>query len=1264
MFPELASRLSFFVLALQLWRIDSKSGDYFEYYNQSTFAWSGTPSECTLTATYNSGGGKTFYGCKKESKVYESQQEFDLEYYELLNVCPSLARVPESYRGVPDYSSKNSLPDELVWSRGEYSYSYTESQWGYWCSTGTSYCPRWQCDNSSSLWDRDAPLYDNDNVSYSYHMTTSLSFSSIPLQSSCYQCECQWWTTALDKPGVGRQYAWNCPSARWTWDPISEPFRFRYRICDEETNDPSPQPTPNPAPVPAPTFNPAEATKYCSNNWGNAFISTESYFWDTDANGNCGVVKFCYCQTNGEPYCLSGWDNIMGDDLLYPGFLDKCTNWRMLYNDNPYAESANYLADCWRNTPDSVSRLFSWYDFATTQADCFLTDAALCPRCGCDTDFKQQSSLTNHSYKTSVFYKLENSTVSRKDYVYEYKCTTCNCTLEQYSAINTPRGPLSYVNPSTCDHYDITNNDDLDFDDGDCIEEALKCWQHSGPYKVNGQGTDTCSGQRTSLSGFEDACSFEQFRLDDSSPGDVCVEDGEESIGVWGCADSFECDLYGGDGCYTASFDYEVTQYDCIEDKWLGDTYKADMHYSCCSDEHYCNNVTVEEYLDQEDCTESGELEIYHQFKRECAHSQKNLYDLTDDKAFIRAAFCGDDLRYEDYAPDGEEDEESLCDLLKVYWQYKTFCDCNQKRIRIQHYNDNSLKDADVIAKMLRSQFWSAWTTERTRLTVMYEYWNCGEYDDDDDTFFTCDFDAEADVISNKKVNTDGVSRFSLNTLWWWICGVLCCMMRHDRSSVLLVLVMSACFMMIRADGEYDWDIVPSSSYGDCEFKGTVSSKSSYVCESVTYTKLEHQDEDLPWDVLVDACPNLERGGCYTADDQIDQSELVWPRPSNACDFCPRCPCNNETDTQRHFVKEYYDLDHIVAPKSSNFIYRKCHTCDCVQWTQADDAYAWSCTDPSYRQRYPYVGNDTEFCPATPRPTPAPTEPMQLKCVTGDWDNRNYPASGTSMHGKYGASHCAWGNVTVERYDDGEPHVCLVDELASMGPPEPYFISTNSEYGGSGPICLSIAGDKTGCYYADFDMKVETFDCALNEWISDTYRVDATLFCCNDGYYCNNQTVAHGSASERPSVEYYNYENETVPVECSNSGKLKEFIQVEYQCDYKNHGFDKDYVYARKCKNGATDDRPGCDELRKYWNWVSKCQCAKSQFFLNNVNSTYDEYLNEYFDAVYETTRLNLEKWNLTLGCDWAPGSRWYCSAAPVQSVVVMGMVVIAAVLY
>merc|ERR1712176_886217 len=112
--------------------------------------------------------------------------------------------------------------------------------------------------------------------------------------------------------------------------------------------------------------------------------------------------------------------------------------------------------------------------------------------------------------------------------------------------------------------------------------------------------------------------------------------------------------------------------------------------------------------------------------------------------------------------------------------------------------------------------------------------------------------------------------------------------------------------------------------FGDCEFEGTVESESSNVCESLEYTSLEYQDEGLSWDHLVDACPELKYAGCYTSDQQIEQNQLIWPNEDNACDDCPRCPCSNETDSVRRYVRDVYNVGSL-----SNLINQYCYQCTC-----------------------------------------------------------------------------------------------------------------------------------------------------------------------------------------------------------------------------------------------------------------------------------------------------------------------------------------------
>eukprot|EP01084_Bolivina_argentea_P167625 290881_1 len=252
------------------------SGEYFPNYNQSYFGWSGSPKGyCTLTADYESGGrpytnqAYSWQGCEKTELSYESQQAFDLTYWELLKVCPTLLKTPLSERGTVDWSKpakgkgKYLLPDQLVWSTQCSSNDWTFNNDNQWDSNGliaaNMYCPRWKCDNSSALWDKDY------NASFTYQEIIQLRFSSTPLTSSCWKCHCAYWPD-------GKDWVWTCDGSYanypdggnggeagkgWsenTLNPIDNIFTYPTRKCMEATPGPTPQPsdgTPNPTPSPS-----------------------------------------------------------------------------------------------------------------------------------------------------------------------------------------------------------------------------------------------------------------------------------------------------------------------------------------------------------------------------------------------------------------------------------------------------------------------------------------------------------------------------------------------------------------------------------------------------------------------------------------------------------------------------------------------------------------------------------------------------------------------------------------------------------------------------------------------------------------------------------------------------------------------------------------------------------------------------------------------------------------------------------------------------
>eukprot|EP01084_Bolivina_argentea_P067231 122481_1 len=193
-------------------------------------------------------------------------------------------------------------------------------------------------------------------------------------------------------------------------------------------------------------------------------------------------------------------------------------------------------------------------------------------------------------------------------------------------------------------------------------------------------------------------CTFSKLSITNTAK-DICIVENYISPdinGAYRCYDTYQ-DEYISEcpGCFKSSFSFPVFKYDCIDDVWVNETYTAEYIYFCCNDEWNCNINQLED-----DCKMMKEPPTYIKYKTECDYSLtriKNLYDITSDINFIRAAFCGTSLDYDEY----KNDNQSLCDLMKVYVKYHTFCHCNLDRIRVA----NAIKNVDMDSAGLSSDY-------------------------------------------------------------------------------------------------------------------------------------------------------------------------------------------------------------------------------------------------------------------------------------------------------------------------------------------------------------------------------------------------------------------------------------------------------------------------------------------------------------------------------------------------------------------------------
>jgi len=1295
-------------------------GKYFNFYNQSVFSISDRYPRCTVTAKYNTGGRiKTqlynglsrfdiqgsspnqyfeYKGCEWEETEYESQQEFDLEYYELLKVCPTLTYLDPQYISAPDSTG---YPANLIWPR--------DNQL---CSN----CPRFACDNSTT-----SGYYDTEyNKSFAYHSITNIYFESYALSKTCYHCECQRFTAAQDSP-----WAWRCDltnyntppylynSPRWVWYPLgngnSRPYYPPFNpngttatdvVCGPVSNSPTPAPTDNPITVPTknPTLNPSAAPTAdarCFDVDGRQKTQGD-YFWNADETTNCTNLRWCKCKTaangTGVERCLSDWKAIMNDEELYYGWMtdvDGCGGGRASNIVGQNAEQQrNYLTTCY--TQEAADRLFTFRNYGQNPGWCNLNFAnRLCPRCGCTADPFTPSPSTNTSFNTTLFRKLINTSDALsyadrlKDSNTLKNCAECSCVQE-----NTQVGFVSYVKPETCVFYDVSGNEET----ADCIYNPRKCYSNSGEYDPN-TAPVTCTNQRVGgLGDYNTGCSFTRFSLEKSTPDNVCVEWEQEVEGSWGCASTTDCDVLGGPDCYSASFDYNVYAYDCVNDVFLKDTYSADLTLSCCNDEFNCNNKTIEAYLEG-GCTTSDPLGEYYKFGKECSNSQRNLYELTEDTRLIRAAFCNDNLDYQSFADDTQTGK-SYCDLLKVYWQYNTFCECNQARLdiaRLRNAKDQQypVEDTDELINLYESGFWARSKYEphigatrsygaiRDNLKVMYDYWMCAQHEEDKesvaDTFFDCNLTAPVETIKNRDTDSAAMRHINVNILniFGIIFGIFIYNKHINLSLIILLfgiysigMVSSLTTNPIKSLENMNWVNMRSGPLGECRYKGTkyttgfTQSSSSDLCETVEHEEYAYQDEAaLTWDKLRSACPKVEYAGCYTESENIGMDNLVWSKVSGGCFHCPRCPCSNETDTVRHFIRNEYKVDTLSQTSSDWMIKRYCYKCTCEYWAAAEQ-WAWSCEDSAIATETDddlVVNGTDKFCVADPA---KPALTGDISCIWGTPPSYLNPTT-KPLYGRYGYSHCGWLNTTIERYDNAEPAVCANDDifntdptdqsesngntqgwLNSLGYPS-YFISSNNE-----PICLSIAGDSTGCYYTSFDFDVSDYDCVIDDYVSDTYSMKSTIFCCNDGPYCNNQTIIDATTmidGTRPSVTYVNGTNVSLTVECQESNVLKEWLLNIAECpnNLKALGVDQDFTKAIKCYGGYSYNKPDCDTVDTIWKYYTHCACKKSTFYRDNTNQTYTDYVESEWTSDYSTSTPN-SAWS-RYDCGDA-GDRFKCS--------------------
>eukprot|EP01083_Nonionella_stella_P136980 416929_1 len=407
-----------------------------------------------------------------------------------------------------------------------------------------------------------------------------------------------------------------------------------------------------------------------------------------------------------------------------------------------------------------------------------------------------------------------------------FDCVDCSC------AVNSV---------TSCNAYD---EDELSADA--CSRETLLCsvgdeWGDLDPISCNvGDG--------------ESYCGWSEFKaIDGFDPDRVCIESYIENGPEWECMDAYICEaFYGKDEledsskglCAAQQMSFTVASYDCIDYKWVSETYTFDGNHMCCTGSNECNeqDVSATALGDSNTCSSNSRISTYYKVMFECMYGDKGL----GNNDFSKYSQCSVPL---------PEDKYDVCDLLEPYWKQGTFCSCRAMQVIEKMYPSDDYHDG--LREQLQLAFDSTYASTKATLEMWNEDYDCGKT-------FQCDITADDGVDQVDAPITDD-------------------------------------------EVDYDWSYSPYSGDLDqeeCVFSGSVSNTNSDLCQKRTISRYDFKmDNDLSWKALTKACPGLVYGGCADPTWGSDHSmadELEWA----SCGDCPRCPCDrNQPDT--YYIKNY-----------------------------------------------------------------------------------------------------------------------------------------------------------------------------------------------------------------------------------------------------------------------------------------------------------------------------------------------------------------------
>eukprot|EP01083_Nonionella_stella_P093574 262304_1 len=333
-------------------------------------------------------------------------------------------------------------------------------------------------------------------------------------------------------------------------------------------------------------------TKYCStnDNGGEAEIN-ENWWADVVADAKC--EKFCYCDTDAIPACVTGWSNIL--DSENEGVVDAFNR-----------ECRDRLTACL----DEPDRLF------TTDVGPNCYD---CPKCDCGI----------HAVDDKWWVEYED-----EDEPGSTQCVQCRC----YATGDT-------ANPSyaSCGMEDVSYAKGT----GDCPPtNTFKCHSEGGSY-IDAEPTapivvGTTLNEEVCYESVETPSNFCSWSVShEVEKRDGAVDSNEWSYSWGSCDDSMMCAIFGGnDECFYSDYTYSYTN--CDGEVKSGEN--REYIYCCNSDN--CNHKDI----DITTCIEKkayGEVFaemykcIYEDYDDQCS-KEINIVHMKEEKttcANVRAEF-------------------------------------------------------------------------------------------------------------------------------------------------------------------------------------------------------------------------------------------------------------------------------------------------------------------------------------------------------------------------------------------------------------------------------------------------------------------------------------------------------------------------------------------------------------------------------------------------------------------------------------------------